>query len=566
MHGGYEIRSDKQPLRRVLSRRKGNSGEAANDIGGRIPSFYNTVYSPIVSRVLEGHEVAQIFYLGLYAMTSIYCICCQCSAELRTADCGHSCVPKWIARIAGWKQIKRSKNWYCCKCQIVSRWEVCPPPTADKFNFYVCDLCADAATASYQKDVRASVTTTFAEESPQASQGSSFAGQPSSSSSYVGSLARPMLAESLAGQPSSSSSYVGPLALPMLAEPDSDVLYLKPLQNLHGVYTQWSIDYMLTKCNCSMRELLTRATSKLYSLADHFAHGLPLSINQWGQKQQVVLVVDEWTAETSEERVRIMPGIISKEEEYPGKKAFAEKRDRTLEELFVRSQVTVPEETSDTVESLERHWRFDVLEQLMKSNEVQGRPLPSALDHLTLLQWNAGSARQRLDPGALSGGSLHFGMMQEVDPDIVASLERWGAIVHLDVTKLSGPGQPTCKFARADSLERSSQLFHVKKLPGPGQPTCTFARADFLERSSQLFADIIQRPYRHKGKTVQGWLLSYSIARYDFKFPIAGRPVVTIASAHLCNYLAKNEILQQKRSESCSRNAIHIMSTLLGAI
>ena len=37
------------------------------------------------------------------------------------------------------------------------------------------------------------------------------------------------------------------------------------------------------------------------------------------------------------------------------------------------------------------------------------------------------------------------------------------------------------------------------------------------------------------GETVDSWLLSYSIARYEFKFPIAGRDQVTLASAHLCN-------------------------------
>ena len=147
--------------------------------------------------------------------------------------------------------------------------------------------------------------------------------------------------------------------------------------------------------------------------------------------------------------------------------------------------------------------RFDVVEQLIKSTGLQERPLPSALDHLTLLSWNAGVARQRLDPGAISSGSLHFGMMQEVDPQIVESLERWGAIVHVHYTAQSGLGPATC----------------------------TFARAAFIKVSKQLAADITLRS--------SGWLLSYSIARYEFKFPIAGRREVTIASAHLCNEWAK---------------------------
>jgi len=94
-------------------------------------------------------------------------------------------------------------------------------------------------------------------------------------------------------------------------------------------------------------------------------------------------------------------------------------------------------------------------------------------------------------------------MMQEVDPQIVESLGRWGAIVHVPST---------------DPL-------------GVGPATCTFARAAFIKKSKQLAADITLRS--------SSWLLSYSIARYEFKFPIAGRREVTIASAHLCNECAK---------------------------
>ena len=117
---------------------------------------------------------------------------------------------------------------------------------------------------------------------------------------------------------------------------------------------------------------------------------------------------------------------------------------------------------------------------------------------MTFFQWNAGGTRQRLDVGALSGCSMHFGMMQEVDEDIVASLERWGATVHV----------------------------HEKAMPSPGKPTCTFARAQFIERSELLWAEVVPRSYEKSGERVESWLLSYSIASYQFKFPIAGRDQV----------------------------------------
>ena len=285
-------------------------------------------------------------------------------------------------------------------------------------GMWLCSRCAAVASASYEKDT--SEATVVRE-------------QPSSS----------------------SSSYVGPLASTMLDEPYSDVLYMKPLRSLHGIYSNFSITYMLKHCRLSMQELMVRATGKLCSLRSHWS-GLPLSINDWGTKlRHQPLVVDDatgvWSLETSVSR----PGLVSKDEEYPGKKTFTQKWHQDLKDLFVPSQIIG---TSDHTNAVERHWRFDVLEQLMKSNELQARPLPSALDHLTFLSWNAGVARQRLDPGAISGGSLHFGMMQEVDPQIVASLERWGAIVHVPSTDPLGFGKPTCTFARAAFIERSEQL------------------------------------------------------------------------------------------------------------
>ena len=79
---------------------------------------------------------------------------------------------------------------------------------------------------------------------------------------------------------------------------------------------------------------------------------------------------------------------------------------------------------------------------------------------MTFFQWNPGETRQRLDVGALSGKSLHFGMMQEVDSGIVASLERWGATVHVHKKAKHLPGKPTCTFARAQFIEHS-ELLHA---------------------------------------------------------------------------------------------------------
>ena len=252
---------------------------------------------------------------------------------------------------------------------------------------------------------------------------------------------------------SSSSSYDGPLASAMLDDLDSDVLNMKPLQTLDGIYSNFSINYMLKQCRLSMQELMVLASGKLCSKRSRWS-GLPLSINNWGSKHKRTDVVDDATGVWSGETSVSMPGLKSKYEEYPGKKAFEEKCDKTLKDLFVPSQIT----GLDHAETVGRHWRFDVVEQLIKSTGLQARPLPSALDHLTLLSWNAGVARQRLDPGAISSGSLHFGMMQEVDPQIVESLERWGAIVHVHYTAQSGLGPATCTFARAAFIEGSKQL------------------------------------------------------------------------------------------------------------
>ena len=107
------------------------------------------------------------------------------------------------------------------------------------------------------------------------------------------------------------------------------------------------------------------------------------------------------------------------------------------------------------------------------------------------------STRQRLVVDALSGACLHFGIMQEVDPNTVASWQRWGAEVH----------------------------FHETTRPDP--PTCTFARAAFITHSEQLYADITTRTYEYNEDTLESWLQSYSIVKYDFKFHITARSDIT---------------------------------------
>ena len=359
-------------------------------------------------------------------------------------------------------------------------------PEEVDFKPYVCSDCSADAIGRCESDLEAGATMTFAEGS--------------TAGASQGSIAEPSPGSSIAGQPSSSSSYVGPLARPMLAEPHSDVFFMKPLAKLTGSYSACSIKYMLKKCNCNLVELTERARS--FDTSKIGANGLPLQINPWGVKWKNVL--DDVTGKT--ERIMTMPGLICKGEDYPSKEAFEERWRKALVDVFAPPSMTGLEEAMDEEAG---HWRFDVLEQLLRSNDLQGRPLPSSLAHMTFLQWNAGGTRQRLDAGSLSGGSLHFGSMQEVDPDIVASLERWGAIVYFY------DNEP------------------------PGKPTCTFARADFIQRSRQLLAEVIPRYYQHHGETVKAWLMSYSIARYEFKFEIAGRTLVTIASAHLCNEWAK---------------------------
>ena len=266
----------------------------------------------------------------------------------------------------------------------------------------------------------------MASANSRAAQGSCFAGQPSSSSSDAGPLAQPMLAEA-DSDVTHLKLYAGPLAQPMLAEPDSDVTFLKPLQNFEGIYSPFSIHYMMRQCG-GAQELMRRASNNLDGLPVKGSRGLPMSITVWGSKLKEVEEVDEETHEISVSRVRIYPGLLTVDEEYPYKKEFVAKWRQSLDEIF-RPPQTIAEQVA--ANAVNKHWRFDVLEQLLKSTELQGRSLPSELPNLTLLQWNAGSARQRLETGALSGGSLHFGMFQEVDPDIVASLARWGALVHV---------------------------------------------------------------------------------------------------------------------------------------
>ena len=191
------------------------------------------------------------------------------------ADCRQSCDSTWFARGAGWTKAKSSKNFYCCKCQLQNGWDMVVPTA----GMWLCSRCAAVASASYEKDT--SEATVVRE-------------QPSSS----------------------SSSYVGPLASTMLDEPDSDVLYMKPLRSLHGIYSNFSITYMLKHCRLSMQELMVRATGKLCSLRSHWS-GLPLSINDWGTTlRHQPLVVDDATGVWSLETSVSTPGLVSKDEEY----------------------------------------------------------------------------------------------------------------------------------------------------------------------------------------------------------------------------------------------------------
>ena len=164
-------------------------------------------------------------------------ICCQCDAVLPVADCRQSCDSTWFARGAGWTKAKSSKNFYCCKCQLQNGWDMVVPTA----GMWLCSRCAAVAFASYEKDT--SEATVVRE-------------QPSSS----------------------SSSYVGPLASAMLAEPDSDVLHMKPLRTLDGIYSNFSSKYMLKRCSLSMQELMVLVRGKLCSKPSHW-NNLPLSVN-----------------------------------------------------------------------------------------------------------------------------------------------------------------------------------------------------------------------------------------------------------------------------------------------
>ena len=280
-----------------------------------------------------------------------------------------SCDSTWFAHAAGWIKSKSSKNFYCCKCQLLNGWDV-EVATA---GTWLCSRCAAAASASYEKD-----TSEVASAPPLAdSERPDFFGNPVEKkmpketgvrASGLGHCVGP-LASAVREQPSSSSSsYVGPLASAMLVEPDSDVSHMKPLHTLKGMYSNFSIQYMLKKCSLSMQELMVFVRGEFCSKASRW-NNLPLSLNSWGSKCKRTDVVDDagvWTVETS----YYPPGLKSSNEEYPSQKACEQKCNKTLEDLFVPAQIT----GLDHAETVGRHWRFDVVEQLVKSTGLQDRP------------------------------------------------------------------------------------------------------------------------------------------------------------------------------------------------
>ena len=399
--------------------------------------------------------------------------CAQCGCVLERVQCGQSCNETWVARVAGWYKVKKSKNWYCLACVLANQWEGAPP-SADEKQQHLCNVCLQHATTMYGT-VKANYN------------------QPASSSSSLHT-----------GTPSAAAHggapYTGPVSKAMLAEPDSNVHFMKPLATVANAYNQFALRYLLEKCGCSLEELNKRAKDKNSYKAG--ARGLPLHTSPWAVKRRDVL--DESTGELR--TVLQVPGLVASDEVYPSKQDFTNKWELRLTDIFVGEGRQSDGGSSAAV--AEKHWRFDILEQLLKFNDLQNRPLPSALENMTLFQWNAGGSRQRLEPGALTGGSLHFGSMQEADDDIAASLRRWGAIVHQQQTNAA-------------------------------PATLTFARADFVAHSELIFANVLTRPYSHKGQVVDSWLLSFSIAKYDFGIEIAGRSSLTMASAHLNNEWAK---------------------------
>ena len=286
----------------------------------------------------------------------------------------------------------------------------------------------------------------------------------------------------------------------MLCEPTSDPNYQKPLENLHRVYSDFPIRYFRKKGKCTDEELLAHAR----------AHP-PLSQIAWGHKWKHLNSTNARTGEVHRERIRVIPGLIAAKETYPPKQEQQMKWEKGLSELFV-PQGGGPVRQEEADDEPELHWRFDVTEQQLKGTALQERALPKEIELLTLFEWNPGSSRQRLDPGLLTMKSLHFGMMQEADAEMVTSLERTGASVH----------------------------FHTKvRQDSPGKPTLTFARAQLIQQSRMLEAGVVPKYAMRHEQEVENWLVSYSIAKYEFKIPIAGLSQLTLASAHLSDWYAK---------------------------
>ena len=335
-------------------------------------------------------------------------VCSQCDRIFDTLQCGQSCNETWVARMAGWYKVKKSKKWYCLKCALSNQWEVTDLSEGDKQQ-YMCESCLAHTRRMYMADL-AGYT------------------QPSSSpsSTYVG------------------PAYVGPDSQPMVCEPQANVHFMKPLRSLVGGHSSFALKYMQRACRCELEELNERARDR--DAYQSGVRGLPFQVAPWSVKRREV--VDESTGVSA--KVISVPGLIAADERYPTKQEFKNKWRRSLNGIFVTGTL----QAESSLPAAE-HWRFDFLEQLLKFNNLQEQPLPQTLESLTLFQWNAGGTRQHLDVGSLRGGSLHFRSMQEVDAGIAASLERWGAVVHTHEPTI---GQATCTFGRAAFVRQSVLL------------------------------------------------------------------------------------------------------------
>ena len=223
---------------------------------------------------------------------------------------------------------------------------------------------------------------------------------------------------------------------------------MKPLDPLvmQEVYSPFAIRYIAAAKGDNLEEL-----------GQHVHSNPPKALTVWGQKWIREADLDPVTGEETYNK-RIARRGLGTKEEYESMQTRTEaatKKKKKMIDCFVAEGGNDPDD-GDEPPTHATLWRFDSHEFTWGRSSRSQRPLPQALNTLACLTWNPGAYRQRLEPGQLIMKSMHFGMMQELSPETVMSLERAGATVHCGPHGLNT--LPTCTFGRSAFISQSELL------------------------------------------------------------------------------------------------------------